>query len=219
MEHFCIKLVSRGKSFKLTRDEFALINTKPSLPYFTSLAACGAYADEGGSAYSECWCTKYREMCLRNYDLNIKYFATLDKDAFNFALTSFLSRYHQFKEVFNLNEFSSVEGFYIMILDEYKQAYIGKSKDIKKRILKHWSDTKPFDRTLCPMFAWEKSVFSIDFFRALDTTRIYAWKNMISDGIEAELIRNFPTQFRTNRIGGDITDAINAMNTMTVRPL
>ena len=51
MEHFGVKLVNRGKSFNLTRDEFALISTKPSLAYFESLAERKAYADEQGSAY------------------------------------------------------------------------------------------------------------------------------------------------------------------------
>ena len=217
MEHFGVKLVNRGKSFNLTRDEFALISTKPSLPYFESLAERKAYADEQGSAYSESWCAEYRELCLKNFDLNMEYFSKLDKTAFDTALSSFLSKYKQFAEVTSLNDFSGVEGFYIMVLDEYKQVYIGKTKDIKKRIMKHWSNTKPFDRTLFPMYAWNKSTFSVDFFRALDTTRIYAWKKRMSDGIEADLIRNFPAQFCTNRIGGDITNALQAIGTINKR--
>ena len=216
MEHFGIKLIDRGKGFKLTREGFALINTKPSLPYFTSLAKRNAYADKHGTAYSESWCAEYREVCLKNYDINIEYFSNLDKTTFDVALSSFLSKYNRFQKVSNLNDFSSVEGFYVMILDEYKQVYIGKSKDIRKRIMKHWSNTKPFDRTLFPMYAWNKSTFSIDFFRALDTTRIYAWNKKTSDSMEAELIRNFPAQFCTNRIGGDVTNAVQAIDTMNV---
>lgn len=37
MEHFGIKLIQRKHSFKLNREEFALISTKPSLPMFESL--------------------------------------------------------------------------------------------------------------------------------------------------------------------------------------
>ena len=217
MEHFGVKLVNRGKSFNLTRDEFALISTKPSLPYFESLAERKAYADEQGSAYSESWCAEYRELCLKNFDLNMEYFSKLDKTTFDDALSSFLSKYKQFAEVTSLNDFSGVEGFYIMVLDEYKQVYIGKTEDIKKRIMKHWSNTKPFDRTLFPMYAWNNSTFSVDFFRALDTTRIYAWEKRMSDGIEADLIRNFPAQFCTNRIGGDITNALQAIGTINKR--
>lgn len=219
MEHFGVKLINRGKAFNLVRDEFALINTKPSLPYFESLAAKNAYADEQGSAYSETWCTEYRDICLQNYDLNMEYFSKLDKAAFNKALSSFLSQYRRFVEVNNLNDFAGIEGFYIMVLDEYKQVYIGKTDDIKKRIMSHWSKTKPFDRTLFPMYAWETSTFSIDFFRALDTTRIYAWKKKTTDEFEAELIRNFPAEFYTNRIGGGITNALQAISTINKRCL
>ena len=219
MEHFGVKLIRRGKSFNLIREEFALINTKPSLPYFESLAERKAYSNEQGDTYSETWCAEYRELCLKNFDLNMEYFSKLDKDAFDAALLSFLSKYNQFAEVANLNDFAGVEGFYIMVLDEYKQVYIGKTEDLKKRIMTHWSNTKPFDRTLFPMYAWNKSTFSIDFFRALDTTRIYVWKKRMSDGIEAELIKNFPSHFCTNRIGGDITNALQAIGTINKRQL
>lgn len=124
MEHFGVKLINKGKSFKLTKEEFALINPKPSLPFFPTLAKNDAYIDAAGSAYREEWCKDYRESC-----------------------------------------------------------------------------------------------FSIDFFRALDTTRIYVWKRKLLDGIEYKLISNFPNQFRTNRIGGDITDVILALATMNRRNL
>lgn len=219
MEYFGVKLIKKDKEFKLVRDEFAVVNTKPSLPYFTELAKHNAYADESGMSYSETWCEEYRELCLKNYDLNMEYFSMLDKNAFDIVLSDFLSQYNGFKEVTDLSQYAGVEGYYIMVLDEYKQVYIGKTDDIKKRIMQHWSKTKPFDRTLLPMYAYDKSCFSIDFFRALDTTRIYVWKKKMSDGIEAELIRNYPAQFCTNRIGGDITSAINAIATMNKREL
>lgn len=219
MEHFGVKLIRRGKAFKLNREEFALINTKPSLPYFASLAERGAYADKQGNSYSEKWCSEYRQLCLKNYDLNIEYFSKLDKEGFDEAITSFLTRFKQFKEVANLNDYDGVEGFYIMVLDEYKQVYIGKSDGIRKRIMQHWSRTKPFDRILFPMYDWKRSAFSIDSFRALDTTRIFVWKKKLSDGVEAELIRSFPAQYCTNRIGGDVTKAIQAIESINQRML
>ena len=211
MEHFGIKLINRGKSFKLTRDEFALISPKPSLPYFVSLAKRNAYTDDQGNEYTDEWCKEYRELCLKNYDLHMEYFSKLDKRYFEKALLAFLAKYRKFTEVKDLNDYVDTEGYYIMVLDEYKQVYIGKSENVKRRIMQHWSKTKPFDRTLFPMYAWDKSSFSIDFFRALDTTRIFVWKKHISEGVEAELISNFPPQFCTNRIGGDITNAILAI--------
>ncbi|MBQ7040122.1 MAG: GIY-YIG nuclease family protein, partial [Clostridia bacterium] len=112
-----------------------------------------------------------------------------------------------------------VEGYYIMVLDEYKQIYIGKTENIKRRIMQHWSKTKQFDRTLFPMYAYKKSCFSIDFIRALDTTRIYGWKRKLLEGLEDKLIRQFPKQFCTNRIGGDVTNGIQALATMNQRDL
>ena len=219
MEYFGVKLINRGKEFKLTREGFAIISRKPSLPFFPELAKINAYADENGSLYSEEWCKEYHELCMKNFDLNMKYFSMLDKNDFNNSLDTFLKRYKNFKEVTDLSTYAGSEGYYLMVLDEYKQVYIGKTEDIKKRIMQHWSKTKAFDRTLCPMYAYEKSCFSIDSFRAFDTTRIYVWEKKMSDGIEAELIKNFPAQFYTNRIGGDITNALQAMATMNKRDL
>lgn len=217
MEHFGVKLINRGKLFKLNREEFALVSTKPSLPYFSSLAEENAYSDENGSAYREEWCNEYRELCLKNYDLNMQFFSMLDKSEFDAVLQLFLKRNKRFTEIHDLNECDGVEGYYIMVLDEYKQVYIGKTGNIKRRIMDHWSKNKQFDRTLLPMYAYKKSCFSIDFFRALDTTRIYVWKRKLLYGLENKLISEFPNQFCTNRIGGDITDEIQALLTMNTR--
>ncbi len=59
----------------------------------------------------------------------------------------------------------------MLVLDEYKQVYIGQSTDIKSRILHHRSKKKPFDRLI--FGSVENSILSIDSFGALDTTRIY----------------------------------------------
>ncbi len=217
VEHFGIKLISRGKSFKLTKDEFAVINTKPSLGYFHELAKRNAYIDERGSAYRKEWCEEYRELCLKNYDLNMKFFNMLDKKNFDTELMSFLKQNKDFEEISNLNLCDEVEGYYIMVLDEYKQVYIGKTENIKRRIMQHWSKNKQFDRTLFPMYAYQKSCFSIDFFRALDTTRIYIWKRKMLEGLEDKLIKQFNKIFCTNRIGGDITKSIQALDTMNQR--
>ena len=219
MEYFGVKLVDKGKSFKLTRDEFAQINTKPSLPRFTSLVQMNAYTDESGRTYAENWCREYREVCLKNFDLNMKYYELLDKDEFVKSLEEFLNKNSEFVEVTDLNDFADVEGYYLMVLDEYKQVYLGQSCNIKKRVLQHWSKTKQFDRLLCPMYAWDKSVFSIDSFRAFDTTRIFVWKRRLYDGVEADLIWDIPMKFSSNRIGGDITSSIEALLTMNRREL
>jgi hypothetical protein len=72
MEHFGVKLVKRKYSFRIKRDEFALVNTKPSLPRFDDLVKRKAYKDDTAKEYSLKWCNEYRNICLENYDLNMK---------------------------------------------------------------------------------------------------------------------------------------------------
>lgn len=219
MEHFGIKLIKRKYSFKLVREEFALISTKPSLPKFQDLVAKNAYVDNSGTEYKKEWCEEYRKLCLQNFDLNMKYFSLLDNIDFNNTLIEFLEKYNKFCEVNNLLDYDSIAGYYIMILDEYKQAYIGKSDNVKKRIHQHWTAKKPFDRVLFPMYAVKTSVLSIDLFRALDTTRIYVWKRNLADGIEKKLIEAFPKMYCLNRIGGDVLSRIEAIATYNKRNL
>lgn len=214
MEHFGVKLINRGREFKLIKDDFALINTKPSIGFSSYLAKQNAYVDEHGTAYRKEWCEEYRKLCLQNYDLNMTFFSQLDKDEFNSVLKAFLIKYDKFNEIFDLSKYSKNMGYYIMVLDEYKQVYIGKTNDIKRRIMQHWSKTKDFDSTLFPLYAHDTSCFSIDFFRALDTTRIFVWNQNLTIGTEAELVSNFPEKFRINRIGGDIENPIHAFVTM-----
>ena len=148
----------------------------------------------------------------------MKYCASLSKEDFNNELENYLCRHKGFHEIRKLAYCDGLEGFYIMVLDEYKQVYIGKAYDIKKRIKQHWTNTKDFDRVLLPMYNTD-SVFSIDFFRALDTTRIFVWENSISDETEAGLVEDFPKMYCTNRIGGGVHDKITAAATMNKRKL
>jgi len=208
--HFGQKIIKRKYSFKLCKEEFALINTRPSFSFaFDNLINENAYTDETHSKYSLDWCSQYREICLKNYDYNMQYFQSLDKEEFNCELDAFLKRHSLFQEIESLDYCNNMCGYYILVIDEYKQAYIGKSTNIKRRIKEHWSSTKSFDRTLFPMYN-EYSVFSIDFFRALDTTRIFIMEEDILWMMERELVEDFPQKFLTNRIGGDVNNGIMA---------
>lgn len=88
-----------------------------------------------------------------------------------------------------------------MVLDLYKQAYIGQALDIRARIKRHWSGTKQFDRLIFPHK--KSSVLAIDSFRALDTTRIFAAKTTRGLQLEERLIDSFPADFLLNRVLGD----------------
>lgn len=97
------------------------------------------------------------------------------------------------------------QGVYVLILDEYKQVYIGQSTNIKKRILNHWSNNKEFDKLIFGRV--DTSVLSIDSFGFLDTTRIFVipvndyYK---LDLIEHKLIKQIDGKYLLNRTAGGI---------------
>ena len=148
---------------------------------------------------------------MKNFDLNIKYFESLSFDKFNKYLLKFINKY-KFNEVKDLNLLKDKSGIYILVLDEYKQVYIGKndrlsSQKIKKRIQQHWSTRKDFGHLLFGRI--ETSILSIDSFGALDTTRIFykelKWHQNI-DEYEEKLVNEFKKEYRLNRVGGGLND-------------
>ena len=232
--HFGLNLNKRKYEFKLVREEYAIINNKCSFSrrYLSSKlhldivkAHPDMYTDDTGQFYSDEWCINHQNNCLKNFDLSMKYFSLLDKNEFNNEINSFLKKYKSFKSVSDLNEYKYVSGCYIMVLDEYKQIYIGVANDIKRRIQQHWTKMKPFDRLLFPQDAVETSIMSIDSFRALDTTRIYAYKCNNYYDLENQYIEYFSPKFICNRrSGGKFDDstlpmAIMALATMKSREL
>ena len=137
-----------------------------------------------------------------NYDLNMRFFDSLSDEKFNKHLLT-QCRKHRMKECVDLNELDGVPGVYIMVLDEYKQVYIGQSTDIKKRIVKgHWAKTKSLERLICGDVC--TSVISIDSFGALDTTRIFYRKSWDTFTLEEKIVASFDARYTLNRIDGGI---------------
>jgi hypothetical protein len=89
-----------------------------------------------------------------------------------------------------------------MVLDNYKQMYIGQSLDIKRRILQHWEAIKQFDRLIYGRV--DNSVLSIDCFGALDTTRIFILATNDLDASEKMIINNVQSIYKLNRVGGGV---------------
>lgn len=189
IRHFGVSVNEKPDGMKLTKDNYILVNNKSS---FTN------------DIYSDEWCQKHKEMCLYNFDKNINYFKSLDKSEFNSWLNAFISKNSYFTEITNLNDCDGKSGYYIMVLGEYKQVYIGTTKNIKKRIMSHWSTTKQFDRLV--FGSYEDSIISIDSFRALDTTRIFVYYTEKIFENEDELINKIPSKYCLNRTAGGITD-------------
>ena len=208
VEHFG-ELVRPGKyGHRLTREVYALVNKKSStrLPDYVltdDLRAILAphYEDAEMTIRTDEFCRRHRERALENFDLNMAFFAQIPQADFEDALQGMLAKNKRLRPVTDLKSLDCEWGVYVLVLDEYRQAYIGQSSsDMRKRIRAHWTGTKQFDRLL-----WgdvEESVMSIDSFRALDTTRIFAARTINYDTLEARLVRTFPPDYLLNRIGG-----------------
>ena len=155
--------------------------------------------------YNEEYVKGHYKDCMLNYDLNMKYFESLDKEDFNCKLLKFITK-NAFIEVKDLNNVK-IDGIYILVLDNYKQIYIGISENIKQRVMNHWSKKKDFDR----LIFGDKytSVLSIDSFGALDTTRIYyKHKFLFTNKYKSEekLVKQFDKKYLINRVAGGIND-------------
>ncbi len=243
IEHFGVRLKDKDKN-KLSRENYCVPTNKPGSqtkrlleqvdnfrknnikvfapPYFYDFPN-EVFVDK--NTYTDNWVKNHYDECLYNFDLNIKYFNSIDKDKFYKRISVFVKK-NKLKQVFDLNE-AEVTGIYIMVLDEYKQVYIGISSNIKKRILRHWSVRKDFDTLI--FGPKEKSILSIDSFGALDTTRIYIkepkWYQNINK-IEEKMISELEGEYTLNRINGglnddlpDITRYMSAMESMKKRNL
>lgn len=167
---------------------------------------CMSY--EQFKAYSPQFIEMYTDEILVNYRLSMEYFKSLDHDMFNKELEAFVLR-NKFIDVWNLKKFKGVSGYYIMVLDEYNQCYIGWSKDIYKRIRTHWNIRKDFDRLLFPSHGMKSSIMSIDSFRILDTTRIFIKPQKDDCNSEEFLVNDMNKMYTLNRIGGGIKPTDN----------
>ena len=197
--HFGLKILEGKKGLNLTREKYAFINNKSSV--------------HSGKLYTDEWCEKHLKNCLENFDLNMKYFSLLNHTEFCSEIQNFLESNNDFIEIDDLNLYDGKAGYYIMVLDDYCQVYIGTTGDIKKRIRQHWSTSKPFDRLIFGTV--DSSKLSIDSFRALDTTRIYAYKTNETFTLEDEFINQFSDKFVCNRLaGGKITGALNVFESI-----
>jgi len=140
-----------------------------------------------------------------NYELNMKYFNSLDNKEFNNYLSDFMSK-NKFKEVFNLKEYRRVPGIYVLVLDKYKQVYIGLSeKGITERIKQHWNAKKDSERLIFGRAF--NSVLSIDSFGALDTTRVFVKTEGNLYAIENRIVDEFDNKYLLNRTMGGVGSA------------
>lgn len=198
--HFGVRISEKKGGLKLTRDNYATVNKKNSIGT--------SYME-----YTDDWCREHLDNCMKNYDLNSEYFSLLNKAEFRAEIDEFIQNNKCFTEIFDLNLCAGKPGYYIMVLDEYCQLYIGTSKNIKTRIMSHWSKTMYFDRLIYGTV--DSSILSIDSFRALDTTRIFANLTEETFNLEDRFINQLSHKYVCNRTaGGELTGGLKEANLM-----
>lgn len=158
------------------------------------------YQDDAHTRSSDMFLLVQRDAALRNYDLSMSYFASLDPDEFESALTDISVAGGTFRQVHSLPDWDGVPGAYLMVFDQYRQFYIGQSSNIRARIVQHWSGSKSFDRLI--FGGTYESIFPVDEFRALDTTRIYASSAPHQYDVEQRAERAANPRFCLNRMAG-----------------
>jgi hypothetical protein len=95
-----------------------------------------AYEDADQTRHSDEYCRRQREAALEDFDLNMVFLAQIPPDSFDDAPTELLRKTRRYAPIFDLRSLDEDEGVYLMVLDEYRQAYIGQSSDFRARIKK-----------------------------------------------------------------------------------
>lgn len=169
------------------------------------------YRDEEHTQHSDLYLLVQRDAALVNFDLSMSYFASLDVGEFEAALEQVLAKGRSFKPVQSLKDWDGVEGAYVMVFDEYRQFYVGKADDIRKRIKQHWGTRKSFDRLV--FGSKYDSIFPVDELRALDTTRIFAARSTNPYAVEQRAEKAADQRFCLNRMAGGSASPLTLMLT------
>ena len=187
MIHFGINFKKSKFGFSLTRENYIHPSKKSSF---------------NNTEYDDEYIISHTKRALFNFDLNMRFFSKLDSEEFNRTIENFSRQYPQFIEIKDLNEYQYQSGYYLLVLDKYKQIYLGTTNDICRRIRDHWTRSKQFDRLIFGSVFTSR--LSIDSFRPLDTTRIFVYPTEKIFENEDNFISSFPDKFILNRTKGGI---------------
>lgn len=207
VKHFEIPLPRSEDELRLTRENY--ICTTRDGRYYLERGRLRKSPEEWDAV---------REGALRNYDLTMCYCERLRRDDFEHAIERLPEEFPVLEPVDDLTDWTDVPGVYVLVLDDYKQAYVGLARSrggIRQRIVVHWQRKLAFNRLLAG--APEQSILSIDSFRALDTTRILAAR--VGDGpdaaveaarLECAVFESVPEAFLCNRTAaGDLPGGLH----------
>lgn len=217
--HFGERLRASKFGHSMTREMYAYPNRSPhsrrrreEMPDGLWEGVSWAYADEEHTELSDVFLVTQRDAALVNFDMSLRYFASLDPGEFELALERVLAAGNGFTPVQSLVDWDGVEGVYVMVFDEYRQFYVGQSGDLRKRIKGHWSKRKSFDRVL--FGGPYDSILAVDELRALDTTRIYALATADPFDVERRTEAAADRRFCLNRMMGGEPDSAAAIATL-----
>jgi hypothetical protein len=190
-KHFGIEIREGKHGLKLTKANFI------------AGSRCCSFPGQYGAEYDGEGLAKYIRDCLKHFELSRKYFASLNPKDFDEAVRRFTRNNPEFEPVADLSEYKGKPGYYMMVLDDYRQVYLGTTRDIYTRIRKHWKEVKPLDRLISGSV--DSSIISIDSFRCLDTTRIFVCATPEVYDHENKYIEQLPSEFLCNRtVGGKL---------------
>lgn len=192
IEYFGVKVLERTLGLKLSKDN--LVDRR-------------IFKDLDEDKVRNETIEKMYKKVYKNYDNNMRYFQSLSKEEFNLKLNNFLNENKQFKEITNLNSVDKKSGYYMMVLDEYFQVYIGTSSNIKGRIQGHWAMQMHLDRMI--FGSVDDSKLSINSFRAFDTKRIYVYLTSKTFDYEDRFINKFDDKYLLNRTAGGLLEGLD----------
>lgn len=190
--HFGVKVLNREGELKLTADNYVRKIDKDNV----------VSSDE----------VKLKlEKVMTRFNLNMNDFKSLSRKKFNEELDKFINK-NKFYEIKDLNSVAGIYGHYVMVLDEYCQVYIGtasRNEGIKARIPQHWREKL----SLVQLDRGEYGSLHIDSFRAMDTTRIFVWRDdectffedyTFNELCEGKLVAQFPIDYCLNSVMNNI---------------
>ena len=145
---------------------------------------------------------------IHNVQLNISTLSLLDFDKFESELKRITFKYH-FIEVNDISSFKNC--LYIVVLDDYKQFYVGKAdSSLKNRMRKHWTAKIIPSRHLWNG-GFESSKLKFDDFKIYDTTRIFVCTD-IKKIIEENYVEANDRRIEiTNTFGLETYDTMNEL--------
>ena len=171
IEHFGERVRASKFGPKMTGELYAYPNRKPKQRLKRESVGkdlwndiAWGYRDEDHVQHSGAYLVVQRDRSLRSFDLSMGYFAPLDPVEIEVWLEHVLAKVRTFEPVKSLSDWDGLAGAYVMVFEGFRQFYVGKADEVRKRIKQYWTGRKFFDRIL--FGTPYESIFPVDELRA-----------------------------------------------------